>query len=845
MALACILTLAAGPVLHAQTTKVKGRVTDAESGEGLPFAAVYFQGTTIGVSTDMDGYYSMETRDSSACMLSAALLGYETQIIRVSRGAFSEVDFKLRQVNSALNAAVVKPDNRYMKWILSQIDKHKPYNDPERLDAYRCDVYTKMELDLTNADKVLDRKIIRKNFGFIFDYMDTSVVSGQPYLPVMISETRSKRYRSTTPAVNREVIEASRVSGLNEDNALSQFTGSMHLKINFYNNFINAFNIQIPSPLASGGDMYYNYYLIDSLEIDGRKTWKIRFHPEKGISAVAFDGEMNIDSKDFALREIHARLMKRANVNWIRDFAVDRTDQLLGDSVWFYKQEKLYADFSVTMNDSSKFVSFLGNRQIDYMNPAVGKAAAEDVEKGSVSVQMEKGAGGHDDQWWADARPYSLSEKEQGIYRMVDSVKQAPIYNNIYNLVNTVVSGFLETKYLAFGPYSQLYSFNKIEGSRVQFGIRTTPDVSRKIRLYGYLGYGFRDREFKGGGSLEWMISRQPTMKLTFSGKHDVMQLGTGEKAFNESSIFTSLLGKRGSEKRSPVNEYFARFDWEAAPWLNTAFSVESRRVFSNAFVPMLHVSHDLNTDRADTSSINSVGSNALRLVARFSKDETVTRGAFTKTYMFSDYPVVTLDLSGSMKGIGRNEYTYFRSELAVNYQLKLPPIGISDLQLTAGKIIGTVPYPMLKLHEGNGTYLLDPSSFSCMAFYEFVSDTWTTFSLEHNFGGFFLGKIPLIKKLHWREVFTLKAAYGTLSKKNNGILGNPASEGAPMLFPAGMHDLNKPYVEIGAGISNILRLLRVDAFWRMTHRYMDMPDGSREKSPNCFVVNLGLELSF
>ena len=151
----------------------------------------------------------------------------------------------------------------------------------------------------------------------------------------------------------------------------------------------------------------------------------------------------------------------------------------------------------------------------------------------------------------------------------------------------------------------------------------------------------------------------------------------------------------------------------------------------------------------------------------------------------------------------------------------------------------------MLKLHEGNGTYILDQSSFACMAFYEFASDTWTTLFLEHNFGGFFLGKIPLIRKLHWREVFTLKAAYGTLSEKNNGIIGSRSSSDAPMLFPAGMSSLNKPYVEVGAGISNILRLLRVDAFWRLTHRHIETPAGEMIKSPNCFVVNIGLELKF
>lgn len=823
----------------AQTTKVKGRVTD-ESGIGLPFVAVYFLNTTIGVSTDLDGNYSMETRDSTACLLCASILGYENQIIRISRGAYNEVNFRLKEVNTSLTAAVVKPDNRYMKWILKQIDKHREVNDPERRSHYVCDTYTKMELDLTNAEEQIRNKMLRRNFGFVFDYMDTSSVSGKPYLPVMISETRAKRYHGISPEVNKEVIEATRISGLNEDNAVSQFTGSMHLKTNFYNNFINAFNVQIPSPLSASGNIYYNYYLVDSLNVEGRKTWKIRFHPAKGISSSVFDGEMNIDAQDFGLREIHVKLFRGANINWIRDLVIDRSDQRVGDSVWFYKQDRLYVDFSVTMRDSSKLASFLGNRQIEYMNPVLGEDAKPEVTKVNTNVHIEKEAARRDDEWWDNARPYALSTKEQNIYNMVDSIKQVPLFNNIYNVVNTVVSGYLETKYFAFGPYSRIYSFNKIEGNRVQIGGRTTPGVSKKFRLSGFLAYGFKDKEFKGGGSLEWMLSRQPTMKLTFSGKKDMMQLGKGNAAFNETSLLTSILTKRGSEKRSPVNEYAARFDWEIKPWLNTSTALEFRRIYSNVFVPMRRV-----VSEKDTAFVNSVGANDMHITARFSKDETVTRGIFEKSYLHSDYPVVTIDLLGSLKGIGKNEYSYFRSEVSMDYKLKLPPVGASRIKLTAGKIIGTVPYPMLKLHEGNGTYILDQSSFSCMEFYEFASDTWMSLLWEHNFGGFFLGKIPLIKKLHWREVVTLKAVYGTLSEKNNGILGSEHSSEAPLLFPKGMTSLNKPYVEMGVGISNILRLLRVDAFWRLTHREIEGADGVMRKSPNCFVATIGLELRF
>ncbi|MGM9737157.1 MAG: DUF5686 family protein [Candidatus Cryptobacteroides sp.] len=836
MALFCFCNAAA------QETKVKGRVTDASTGEPVPFAGVYLKGTTTGMSTDMDGNFSFAARDT-ATVLCAYMLGYEPSEVKIKAGGFTEINFRLTTSPSSLDAAVVKPDNRYILWILSQIERNRGRNDPERRSAYKCETYTKMELDIANPEKTLDRKIIRNNFGFMADYLDTSVVSGQPFLPLLISETKARRFHSSSPEVNRETITATRISGMDSENALSQFTGTMHLKTNFYDNFIYAFDIQIPSPLGVNGRSYYNYYLVDSLEIEGRKTWKIRFHPKKEISSPVFDGEMAIDSADFAMREIHVKLLKGSNVNWIRSAAIDREDRIAGDSLWFYKSDKLTVDFSLTMRDSSKMVSFLGSRATHYGLPLPVNADSLASERGRMPVVVEKGAAGKDDEWWDNARPYSLSERERGIYSMVDSVKTVPLFNSLQHIITTVGTGYLHTKYIEFGPYGKLYSFNKIEGSRFQAGIRTTSDFSRKFRFTGYGAFGMKDQEFKSGASAEWMLSRLPTRKLTLSGKRDILQLGKGNGSFTETSIITSILTKKGSEKRSPVNEYSLRFDWEIRPWLNTSTTIESRRIYSNSFVPMLRAA-DKN-GHSDTLAVNSVCANTLRFCARFSKDETVNRGTFEKYYMFSDYPVVTLDLSGSLKGIGRNEYSFFRSEVKLNYNLRLPPAGTSRIQFTAGKIIGKVPYPFLKLYEGNGTYILDRNAFSTMEYYEFASDTWTTLLWEHNFGGYFLNRIPFVRALHWREVLTVKAAYGTLSKRNNGVLGDPESSGAPLLFPAGMNSLNKPFIEMGAGITNIFNLLRVDAFWRLTHRNIKAPDRTMRKSPNRCIVNIGVELSF
>lgn len=820
--------------VFAQATKVRGRVVDASSGEGIPFAGVYFKNSTVGVSTDLDGYYMLETRDNSLDVISASILGYLPQEVPLSPGQFNRINFNLSPAVDQLNAAIVKPDDRYVRWILSRVDSAKRYNDPERRPRYDCDVYSKMELDLNNAQTQTVRKILPRKFDFVFDYLDTSLVSGQAYLPIMITESTSRFYHQSNPGRQREVIKASRISGIENESTLAQFTGNMLVKTNFYDNFLNVFQVEIPSPISSSGTTYYNYYLVDSLLIDGRKTYKIRYHPSKWVSSPTFDGEMSIDAEDFALRDMHAKL-KKGNVNWVRALVLDVEHQRLADSTWFYKQDRMYVDFSVTMSDSSKVISFLGNRQVDYSDPKFGTKLLEDYPESRDHILMEEHVLKNDEAYWQKVRPYPLSKKEQGIYNMVDSIKNVPLYRDIYTIVNTFVNGFYNFKYFGIGPYSSLYTFNNLEGNRIQFGIRTTKDFSRKVRFMLYGAYGFKDEVWKGGGTVEYMLKSQPVRKLVAFYKHDVLQTGRESNTLGSGNIVSSVLAKVGGLKLSPVNDYSLSYQHEWAQGFNTNFALESRRIFSNGFVPMYS---------PDSTWFNSVGYNQAHVQARFSWKEAVTRGTFDQYYVHTKYPVLTFDLMGSVQGIGKNEYSYFRPEMRLKYRLQLPPAGTSRILFMAGNIFGRVPYPMLYMFPGNGTYAMDRNAFSCMDYYEFAADSWTTLFWEHNFKGFFLGKIPLMKKLQWREVFTFKMAYGTLTHRNNGISGDP-DFGAVMLFPKGMTTLKRPYIEMGAGISNIFRVFRIDAFWRMTHRYQLDEAGRKVPHDNRFVVNLGFEFRF
>ena len=834
---ALLLGLVLPLLAAAQNTKVKGRVTDAATGEGIPFVAVYYEGTTIGISTDLDGYYTLETRDPAAKVLCASILGYEAQQRPVKQYAYQQFDFALVPVHNSLNAIVVKPDNRRMKRILRKIDERRALNDPERAPGYVCDVYNKMEIDMTNPDEQFFSKGLHKAVDFVFQYVDTSVVSGQPYLPVMISESKVRKFRSSDPEFNKEVIEANRISGIEDENFVSQFTGSLYFKNNPYNNFINLFEVEIPSPLSPSGNLFYDYYLIDSLQVAGRKTYYIRYHPAKLVSTPVFDGEMRIDAEEFALVNFHGKLAKKMNINWVRDFVLDIENQRLEDGTWFHKDSHFYLDFSTTLRDSSKIVSLIGTRTLHYGIPEMRKPTAEETDLSHTFVRVKEDAMTQNEEFWEKARPYPLSEKEKGIYKMVEEIEDTPLYRDAYALVNMIINGYWDfpKAKIGIGPVMKVFSFNNLEGFRLRMGVRTTKEFSRKVRLMAYGAYGFKDKTFKGGGEAEFLFRKEPTRKLTLTATYDVLQLGQGTKAL-ESNLFGSILSKGNKERLSPAATLSAVYEHELPPFTHLTFGLQGRRIWSNAFVPMKN---------PDGTDIPYVTATQLSLSTRFAWDETVLRGIFNRTYAHSNYPVVSLDLMGALKGVG-SDYSYLRTELSVNYKLKIPPIGTSWFRINAGKIFGTVPYPFLKLHEGNASWYLDKTAFSTMNFYEFASDAWATLNWEHNFFGFFLGKIPLLKRLQWRESFMLKLAWGTVSDRNNGQIGTPQSATAPMLFPLGMQSLEKPYIEIGAGINNILRMLRVDAYWRLTHRTrmengVEVPLDVRD----LFAINVGFDFRF
>ena len=815
----CFLLLAALPA-WAQSTRVRGIVRDASTGEPLPFVGVYFDGTTIGISTDLDGRYNLETRSKDAVVLTAQLLGYESASYTVTPGVFSEIDFELKPDPRQLEGAVVRPDDRYIKSILRQIDEARDRHDPDNAPDWQCSVYTKIEFDVTNMEDLLSIGTLDRNIGFVRNYSDTSAITGQAFIPAILSENYSDVYHSAQPSFSREFTRASRISGIPDRNdAIKQFTGTYLMKTNFYKNSVDLFNLVIPNPVAASSRLFYNYFLVDSLQVEGRKTYVLRFHPKKLVTSPALDGEMHIDAEDFGIQSVHAYLSGSSNVNWIRHFNIDAVNKRLPDGRWFIQQEDLFLDFALTASDKSRLISVLGRRSMHYDDPVFAPLENRDALEKENPVVMRDVLPG-DDFFWESVRPYPLSAREKGIYKMVDEIKETDFFKWTYGFMDTVITGYWEVPALQFefGRWARTVTWNDMEGFRLQLGGRTLFTLSQKIRLSGYLAYGFGDHRLKGMGALEWQIGRERTRKLTAIYKEDYERLGSGTGVFAAPNIFSCIISPELANKQTYVRQFAVDYEHEFHPSVNATFHWLSQRMWSNPIVPIYSV--DGSQTVLESMAVHELGASF-----RFSFDEKVHRNYFQKTYLFTKYPVIELNLTKGFKGISENDFDFVKAESILTWRVPSTAIGFGALYLEGGIIWGNVPHTLLNLHPGNATFFFDKRAFSCMRAYEFASDRWLSGYYQHNFNGFFLGKIPLIKELDWREVATVRFAWGDISETN---LKNTMQETG---------DLNVPYVEAGVGISNVLRIFRVDCFWRLTHR---LPEQGRN-----FAVNLGIDVAF
>jgi|WetSurMetagenome_2_1015567.scaffolds.fasta_scaffold01946_4 hypothetical protein len=805
-----------------QKTVIKGTVSDANTGDPIPYVSVLLKGTTVGTLTDNNGKYSIET-SVSAKEIQFSFLGYQTQIVPMKPGVSQTVNISLKLTDIALEEVNIRPGRRNYRnrgnpavELIDSVIKHKSSNRAQSFDFLQYRKYEKIQFALSDITKGLENARMFEKYKFIFSNIDTTKRIGNDVLPIFIREEISDHYYRKSPEATKEILKAEKTINLNQylDNrGVTANLDYLYQNINIYDNEILFLTNKFLSPIANTAPAFYRYYIQDTLNVKGITCIKLFFEPRNPADFL-FHGNLYITLDSlFAVRKIDMGINQKINIDWIKDISVTQDFETFGSKDWLLSREEISLDAGIVKGT----LGLYGQRTISYQDYKLNRPIADKVFKGPVKsddIDPLSNIPG----WWEANRQLPLSKNERRIYTTVDSLNRVAAFRNQMKVVMLITTGFLEMGDVELGPVGSFYSFNTVEGQRFRFGGRTTTTFSRKFTLGGYAAYGTRDRIFKYNASFIWSLTPRtiyqfPVKSIALSYTRDT-QIPGQDLLFNQGDNFF-LSFKRGVSDKL---------------LLNSTFRIESFNEYKNHFSWLLGYSYTLQKPEGNisfntssetllTGRSHDLGISEIYLDLRYAPNETFYQGKLYRDPFPSKYPVIQLKSAAGAKFLD-NDFDYVRLQANISKRFWVSIIGYTDVSLEGGRIFGTVPYPLLFIHPANQTYAYQANSYNLMNFLEFVSDRYASLNIDHSFNGFLLNKVPLLKKLKFREVVTLKLLYGGLGNNNNPAMNQNLfrfptdADGLPLTYTLG----KTPYIEASVGLSNILRIFRVDVIKRFTY---------------------------
>jgi hypothetical protein len=405
-----------------------------------------------------------------------------------------------------------------------------------------------------------------------------------------------------------------------------------------------------------------------------------------------------------------------------------------------------------------------------------------------------------------------LTKDEKEIYQMVDTLQNIPLFSTVVDIINLFINGYKVIGKFEYGPYYTTYSYNPIEGNRFRVGGRTSNAFSKKIMLDGYAAYGLLDEQWKYGGGFLWVINKNPRFAIDVHTKQDVEQIGQSTGQLRTDNVLTSLFRRNPANKLTMVTEYSMFMEKE---WVH---GISNKLIFKHRELQPIGGFYQFIEPNAK-SLVPNITSAEMTLSLRWAYKEKYVYGEFERFSIGSNWPIVEFAYTRSISGLFGAEYNYERAQVTLKDKWKFGPLGYLDVSSQAGKIYGQLPFPLLMMHQGNETFFYDETSYNTMNFFEFVSDRWVNLWATYHAEGLFLNKVPLLRRLKWREVASMKAVVGGYDIRNDAFMQRDWNKDGK----TDVYTLTKPFFETALGVENIFKVLRVDMVYRLS--YLNHPD--------------------
>jgi len=792
-------------------TQVSGRVID-ENGNPLPYVSIIFTGTTQGTISDENGKFFLAS-DKKQSSITLAYLGYKTRTVPL-KSRNNTVTVRMEPEAETLETVTIaagKPKNKNNPAIdiLKNIWKHKHRSGLNLYDYYEYDKYEKIEFDIYNVDSTLLGSPLLKGFEFIWNYVDTSRITGKAFLPVFLNEAFYKVYgKNIPPAAKREDLTAHRASGVKNNEFVNLYLKDIYLTHNVYANFITVFGKEFISPLSKLGPTTYYYVLADTAQLNGKTAYNIIFYPRRK-GDLAFKGDLWVADSSFAVLNISMYISRTANINWIKEFYLEQSFDIINDSTTLMTKDFVMTEFGWEKAENTpdlliKKTTYYFNHRFNHPHPDKFYRKAKSIYDADI----------YEKTWdfWNQNRPEKLNFQEKGIYQMLDSLQNTPKFRRMQDIASIIGSGYAYVKYFDYGPVFSTFGYNDVEGFRVRVGGRTYFDTNDPWRLEGYVAYGFKDRRMKYGISGKALLHIPTRLMINAGYRQDIEQTGVSlmipnDDVLSRSFASSSLFATGDRNKLTLVEIFQSHISWQ--PVKNWEISAG----WSYQILQPAHAGFTFDYVGDDGHIYRKVEQPEIFTQLQITPGRKWA-GYGVKTYPVNTfYPVLSLRYTRGYKTSSPRSFDYHKIQLLIDKPFRIGAFGKLDVRLESGKTAGSVPLVLLNVIPGNQSYFYVNDAFQLLDYYEFVTDTYAAVRMKHNFGGRIFSKLPLLNRTKWRELIFFNAVSGRISPENIQRNASGLTYQAPDPF----------YFEYGVGITNIFKVLEFDMFWRGNYRKADV----------------------
>lgn len=830
-----LFLLVLSQVAGAQT--ITGVVVEEATGDTIPFPSVQYKKERIATSGNAYGHFSVKRLNGEKLTFSA--VGYQELTILIGPNTPSEMRITLKTDTKQLKGVTVKSKrSKYSRKnnpaveLMKRVIAAKKRTDLANHDYYQFNKYQKITLAINDIkpSELENEKL--KNKKWLLNQIETCPYNNKLILPLSVDETVTRNLYRKNPKTEKSIIIGQNSSGVNDlietGDILNNVLKDVFTDVDLYDDQIRLLQYPFTSPIGKDAIAFYRYYIVDTVYVDRDKCFHLQFLPNNQQD-FGFRGELWIlADSTLHVKRCNLMLPKKSDVNFVDNLQIIQEYTRLPEGEWTLTTDDMFVEMSIA-KFLSKAIVIRTTRMSDYAFDEL----PDKLFKGKTKVLHEANARMRDETFWDKYRSVELTKSESSMDAFINNLSQQKAFKYIIFGVKAFIENFVETgsqnhpSKVDIGPINTLISSNFIDGVRTRISAQTTANLNPHWFLSGYYARGWDSRKDYYKGELTYSFNKKeylprefPKRTLTFTSTYDVCSPSDKFMHTDKDNVFTALKWTK-VDKMMFYNRQQLSFEREEEWGFRTTISLkteENEACGNLLFKPLSMVGNE--------DAMNGPGkfrTTEARIEFRYAPGETFINTKQRRLPVNLDAPVFTLSHTTGIKGVLGGDYNYNFTEASIYKRLWLNSWGKIDILAKGGIQWNKVPYPLLIMPAANLSYIVNDETFNLINNMEFLNDRYASLDVSWDLNGKLFNRIPLLKKLKWREWLGIKCLWGTLTDKNNPTLAANAGDHTLMEFPEGSYimDSKHPYIELIAGIHNIFKIIHIQYVHRLNYNHL------------------------